>query len=1526
MKRKQALENNRIGRWIIIWVTVFLCCAFGMNAGAANEKILPLGDSITQASSSYNSYRRPLWENLRDAGYVVDFVGSMDKNYENQPPPNPDFDMDHEGHWGWEANELLDYLPGWLSGYTMDIVLLHAGTNDIFRGHTTESTIDELGRIIDTLRNDNPQVTILLGQVIPSSDASLNERISELNSLIPTIISEKNTERSPVILVDHNTGFDPVNDTYDGTHPNGQGEEKMARQWFNALVNILPIPIDNTPPSIIQANAGSGGTEVIVEFSEALSIASAETTANYQIDQGIDVLDARLLDDLKTVTLSVSALAENIVYSLNTTGVLDLADPPNAAENTATFTFTSHRRVTDSLLVLYDFQSGSGDVVYDVSNVGVSMNLSIDVPGSASWIDGGGFSVTAPTLISAPTGNKINEACMATNEITIEAWIRPNNTTQTGPARIVTLSGDASNRNFTLGQRDSKYDIRLRTTETNLNGSSTVVRTGSGTVETSLTHVVYTREASATAKAYVNGVEIASNVISGELANWNEGYRFALANELNDERPWLGDYHLVAVYGRALTEEEVLTNYNAGVESSPANEGPIAGAGSDQTVIDEDNSGGELVTLDASASTDDGTIVSYVWTENGNPVEMGVSPTVELAVGVHAITLTVTDDEGWTATDEVSIVVEGRNLAPVADAGADQTVTDEDNNGVELVTLDGTGSTDDGTLVSYVWGEEGNLRAVGISPVVDLSVGEHVLTLAVTDDQGVGSSDELFVWVLPFSDDTVPSIPGSTRAVFIEETRISLAWEEANDAESGISEYKIYRNGEFHGNTLNTQFLDEGLSSLTEYTYQISAVNGFGLESDPGNPIVIVTEGDDIPPFIDNLSTGSDGMSLDIVFSESVDIVSAENISNYSIGQGIDVTHATLQGDLRTVSLEVSSLAENVIYTLTVIGVLDLADLPNASEDTAAFTFTTQNRVTGDLLALYDFRSNGGGVVYDVSNVGMPMDLTIDDPGSISWIDGGGLSVLSPALISADTGAKIIEACKAGNEITIEAWIRPDNTTQTGPARIVTLSGDAGNRNFTLGQRDSKYDIRLRTTETNLNGSSTVVRTGSGTVETSLTHVVYTREASATARAYVNGVEIASNVISGELANWNEGYRFALANELNDERPWLGDYHLVAVYGRALTEEEVLTNYNAGVEPSPANEGPIAGAGSDQTVIDEDNSGGELVTLDASASTDDGTIVSYVWTESGNQLATGISPAVDLGVGEHVVTLTITDDKGLTGADAVVVMVEPGNQPPVAHAGADQSVADADSSGGELVTLNASGSTDDGTIVSHVWIENGNQVATGISPAVDLGVGEHVLILTVTDDKGLTGTDSVVVIVAPRNQPPVAHAGADQSVADADNSGGEPVALNASGSTDDGAIISHVWTENGNQVAIGMSPVIEFTVGEHNLTLTVTDNQGVKATDTLNIIVLPFLILPPDIEISSIVLKGNVDGGGSPVVSVRISISGATPEDADVLTSNENWAVWEKKVNIPAGKSVISIVSENEAGKTGMSEMHVTIE
>lgn len=210
--------------------------------------LLPLGDSITQANGAHLGYRYRLWEKLKQAGIQLNFVGSMHSNYTRTPNyPDPTFDRDHEGHWGWRADRLLQSLPGWLSGYTPGIALVHVGSNDVFQGQSNETTISEIAGIIDVLRGDNPSVAILLAQLIPPADAAPRQQVIDLNRRISELTASKSTTASPVTIVNQFAGFDPAADTYDGVHPNESGERKMADKWYAAMQTLIADGLTDCP-------------------------------------------------------------------------------------------------------------------------------------------------------------------------------------------------------------------------------------------------------------------------------------------------------------------------------------------------------------------------------------------------------------------------------------------------------------------------------------------------------------------------------------------------------------------------------------------------------------------------------------------------------------------------------------------------------------------------------------------------------------------------------------------------------------------------------------------------------------------------------------------------------------------------------------------------------------------------------------------------------------------------------------------------------------------------------------------------------------------------------------------------------------------------------------------------------------------------------------------------------------------------------------------------------------------------------
>ena len=220
-------------------------------------------------------------------------------------------------------------------------------------------------------------------------------------------------------------------------------------------------------------------------------------------------------------------------------------------------------------------------------------------------------------------------------------------------------------------------------------------------------------------------------------------------------------------------------------------------------------------------------------------------------------------------------------------------------------------------------------------------------------------------------------------------------------------------------------------------------------------------------------------------------------------------------------------------------------------------------RVTNGLQHLYDFRGGSGSLVKDRSELSPPLDLKIERPRAVKWSDGS-LEVHGKTTIHSDQPPqRLIQAVKRSGELTVEAWVTPSKASQQGPARIVTLSKNGNERNFTLGHEGGSFDARLRTTKTSSNGIPSTASDRKA-AKTQRTHVVYTRDRSGQARVYVNGKVSGERQVAGAPTNWDANLRLGLANEFATDRQWLGRFHLVAIYSRSLSEREVQQNFRAG--------------------------------------------------------------------------------------------------------------------------------------------------------------------------------------------------------------------------------------------------------------------------------------------------------------------------------------------------------------------------
>jgi len=112
--------------------------------------------------------------------------------------------------------------------------------------------------------------------------------------------------------------------------------------------------------------------------------------------------------------------------------------------------------------------------------------------------------------------------------------------------------------------------------------------------------------------------------------------------------------------------------------------------------------------------------------------------------------------------------------------------------------------------------------------------------------------------------------------------------------------------------------------------------------------------------------------------------------------------------------------------------------------------------------------------------------------------------------------------------------------------------------------------------------------------------------------------------------------------------PTAGTYQVIVDHDGTLAADQNFSIVFSGVPNQP----PVAEAGPDKiTTVDT-----SIMITGSGTDPDDGTIVSYRWTEGGSELATTASfnykPTT---TGDHTLTLTVTDNDGATGSDTMIV-------------------------------------------------------------------------------------------------------------------------------------------------------------------------------------------------------------------------------------------------------------------------------
>lgn len=349
--------------------------------------------------------------------------------------------------------------------------------------------------------------------------------------------------------------------------------------------------------------------------------------------------------------------------------------------------------------------------------------------------------------------------------------------------------------------------------------------------------------------------------------------------------------------------------------------------------------------------------------------------------------------------------------------------------------------------------------------------------------------------------------------------------------------------------------------------------------------------------------------------------------------------------------------------------------------------------------------------------------------------------------------------------------------------------------------------------------------------------------------------------------------------------------------GNISTDEVIIS-----IEES-YNNPPTADAG-----IDINATIGDNIILDAINSNDsDGDIISYEWSENGLLLSNKISFSSNIySIGSHNITLTVTDDKGGISIDNMILIINDEilkheNKDEYNHENEDnqteilnqapiiETIKDLTALLNQSILITASVSDNDGRVVSYEW-KNEEEI---ISDTVTFHyapqtVGINRLTLTVTDDDGAITIENItidVIDISP-NIPPKVNAGFSQNI-EINNS----IEIIGEAIDNDGNITSYKWEKGdvtlANTKTFTYLPVV---IGTHTLVLTVIDNDGAVASDSVDIIVSEALNKNP-------IANAGEDIGVSSKIEI-IELNGNLSSDSDGVITTYQWLKDGKEIAI----------------------------
>ena len=1055
--------------------------------------------------------------------------------------------------------------------------------------------------------------------------------------------------------------------------------------------------------------------------------------------------------------------------------------------------------------------------------------VSIGIPLSVTQPVNGGTRVTPTVTANDPDGSIASYEWTATGGTFANAATR--NATWTAPAE------QATEQTYTLtlkvtdnGGKSSSAAVDIRVIKSNVLPTVSIqavtqeVAGGAAVTFDATADDTDGTIASYAWKAPTNGGTFVDNTI--EDATWT-----APAEQENAQ-----DYTLTLT---VTDNRGGKTTANVDVTVQAANKKPTVTIHTGTQTVGEN----AVVTLSATAEDPDtdGSIVSYAWTASPNAGTFGnaaledttwTAPTKTNNEQQITLTLTATDNEGGTGSASVLIKVSANNQ-PTATI----TTPEQDVDGGAEVRLNATATDDDDAVLTYAWTANPNvgvfsdaaiLEPTWTAPAKEIDEQEVTLTLSVSD----GTS--------------------TSRA----QVKITVRANNAPEAAIQTAEQEIDGGGEL---TLQATADDDDTNDTLTYAW--TADDGDSSTTDDGTfSDAAVLQ----PTWTAPAKTNADRpIRLTLTVSDG--------LTSHTVSVVITVrANVAPQATILTVAHEVEGGSEVALQATAT---------DDDDEDTTLTYAWTADPDEGAF-------SDNGAVLEptwtapDNSNAAqtITLTLTVTDPGGLTGTDKVTITVDSneSPTVRIDTGFQLVNG---GDEVQLDAtasdpdqddtltyawtatggtfddaaiedpkWTAPATTNTAQAIRLtLTVSDPDGlsaiaTVNFTV-RANRAPGVTIDTESQTVAGDTTVNL--AATVDDQDTNDTHTY------RWHADGGTFSDNAVEDPTwtapAAQNVPRSYTLTLVVTDSGNLTGSDAITITVSDDSTEPDSNTAPTVTID----------------TAADTVAGGAEVsLTATVSDSQDAESALTFAWTGQGAfadaaaKDTTWTAPARLSAAQPILLTLTVTDSGGLKAVDTVVMTVSANSLPQVEITSDFQDPVD----GNAEVQIFATASDPDNDDLTYQWSVDPDQGSfdddatldtTWTAPDAASTDKAYTLTLTVEDTGGLQVGDAITVIVRANQQPTVEIYTYAQTV-----DGEAVVNLDATASDpdDEDGDLRYRWTADPNYGTFAdrnaltttwtapATPNVSLPI---NLTLTVSDPDGLEGTDTVTVTVRGSTTAPP---------------------------------------------------------------------------------